>query len=150
MNPGLDHTHHARRPLPLQDAAELQDELLSACNDLDRLQGLLAGAFGELSQGLHGAIGLLQPRLDAGAHDSELLAQIKRRLSASLMALQFEDLATQLIAHTRQRLRQRADRVAQEAFGTDDSDGEAVVENAPQRPNPVTQDEMDAGSVELF
>jgi hypothetical protein len=25
-----------------------------------------------------------------------------------------------------------------------------VVEPAPQRPNPVTQDEMDAGSIELF
>ena len=29
-------------------------------------------------------------------------------------------------------------------------DGEAVVEIAPLRPNPVTQDEMDAGSIELF
>jgi hypothetical protein len=26
----------------------------------------------------------------------------------------------------------------------------AVVEEAPLRPNPVTQDEMDAGSIELF
>ena len=25
-----------------------------------------------------------------------------------------------------------------------------VVEEPPQRPNPVTQDEMDAGSIELF
>ena len=32
----------------------------------------------------------------------------------------------------------------------DDEDGLAVVETAPLRPNPVTQDEMDAGSVELF
>ena len=32
----------------------------------------------------------------------------------------------------------------------DDEDGEAVVESAPLRPNPVTQDEMDAGSIELF
>ena len=28
--------------------------------------------------------------------------------------------------------------------------GEAVVADAPMRPNPVTQDEMDAGSIELF
>jgi hypothetical protein len=32
----------------------------------------------------------------------------------------------------------------------DDEDGEAVVEDAPMRPNPVTQDEMDAGSIDLF
>jgi len=35
-----------------------------------------------------------------------------------------------------------------DAFG--DEDGEGIVEEAPQRPNPVTQDEMDAGSVDLF
>jgi len=32
----------------------------------------------------------------------------------------------------------------------DDPDGMAVVEQTPLKPNPVTQDEMDAGSVELF
>jgi hypothetical protein len=32
----------------------------------------------------------------------------------------------------------------------DDEDGSAVIEEPPLRPNPVTQDEMDAGSVELF
>jgi hypothetical protein len=31
-----------------------------------------------------------------------------------------------------------------------DPEGEAVIEQAPLRPNPVTQDEMDAGSIELF
>ena len=30
------------------------------------------------------------------------------------------------------------------------ADGAAVVETFPLRPNPVTQDEMDAGSIELF
>ena len=42
-----------------------------------------------------------------------------------------------------------ADRLARDVMG-DDEDGEAVVEEAPLRPNPVTQDEMDAGSIELF
>ena len=32
----------------------------------------------------------------------------------------------------------------------DDEDGIALIEAAPLRPNPVTQDEMDAGSIELF
>jgi hypothetical protein len=32
----------------------------------------------------------------------------------------------------------------------DDEEGATIVEEAPMRPNPVTQDEMDAGSIELF
>ena len=58
-------------------------------------------------------------------------------------------MATQLIAHTQRRLRNCADRIARDAMG-DDEDGAAVVEDAPMRPNPVTQDEMDAGSIDLF
>lgn len=69
-------------------------------------------------------------------------------LGGAITAPQFQDMASQLIAETHQRLRNCADRMARETMG--DDDGEAVVEAAPQRPNPVTQDEMDAGSVELF
>ena len=58
-------------------------------------------------------------------------------------------MASQLIAHTHQRLRNCADRIARETMG-DDDEGEAVIEAPPARPNPVTQDEMDAGSIELF
>ena len=58
-------------------------------------------------------------------------------------------MASQLIAHTHRRLRHCADRLARETMGGDD-DGAAVVEDPPLRPNPVTQDEMDAGSIELF
>jgi hypothetical protein len=65
-------------------------------------------------------------------------------------ALQFQDMASQLIAHTHRRLRHCADQLAREVMGDDDEDGCAVVEEAPPRPNPVTQDEMDAGSIELF
>ena len=57
-------------------------------------------------------------------------------------------MASQLIAHTHKRLRNCADRLAADTFEPDD--GEAVIEAAPLRPNPVTQDEMDAGSIELF
>ena len=49
----------------------------------------------------------------------------------------------------RLRLRASADVLARDTFG-DDEDGEAAVIEAPLRPNPVTQDEVDAGSVELF
>ena len=66
-----------------------------------------------------------------------------------MTALQFQDMATQLIAHTNKRLRNCADQIARDALG-DDEDGMAVVEDGPMKPNPVTQDEVDAGSVELF
>jgi hypothetical protein len=133
--------------LPWQQAAELQDDLLTVCNDLDRLQTLLASACADLSQGFQGASALLtQGRAEEpGAHWHEPLAQ---QLARAVTALQFEDMASQLITHTRRRLRHRADALAVAAFG--DDDGEAVVEPAASRPNPVTQDEMDAGSIELF
>ena len=70
-------------------------------------------------------------------------------MSDAIIAMQFQDMASQLVAHTSRRLRSCADRLASEAMG-DDEDGIAVIEELPLRPNPVTQDEMDAGSVELF
>ena len=79
-----------------------------------------------------------------------------------MTALQFQDMATQLIAHTHRRLRNCADRLAREVMGDvtgdvmgdvmgdDHKDGAAVYDDVELRPNPVTQDEVDAGSVELF
>jgi len=58
-------------------------------------------------------------------------------------------MASQLIEHSHRRLRSCADQLARITM-PDDDDGQAFVEEAPLRPNPVTQDEMDAGSVELF
>jgi len=133
--------------MPWQQAAELQDDLLTVCNDLDRLQTLLASACADLSQGFHGANALLAEG-DAQAAGSAWREQVAQTLARAVTALQFEDMATQLITHTRRRLRHRADTLAVVAFG--DDDGDAVVEPAALRPNPVTQDEMDAGSIELF
>ena len=59
-------------------------------------------------------------------------------------------MASQLITHTNTRLRSVADQIARDAMGAEDAEGTAVVMAEPLRPNPVTQDEMDAGSVELF
>ena len=90
------------------------------------------------------------PEAPAAPQDREArLRDVRRQLAEAVTALQFQDLASQLIAHTHQRLRNCADQLARDAFGPD-ADGEAVVAPAPLRPNPVTQDEMDAGSVELF
>ena len=137
--------------MPLVAAADLQDNLMTATNDLDRLQGLLTHACDELMQGFHGAAGEIQELVDA-AQDTpsqELFDSVIRHLGGAITALQFQDMASQLIAHTHQRLRNCADRIARESMG-DDDEGEAVIEAAPLRPNPVTQDEMDAGSIELF
>ena len=101
------------------------------------------GANASLSGLLHQAA--VMPHVDTRAlHDA------MQNLAGAVTALQFQDMATQLIAHTSQRLRNCADQLARDTFGMDDEDGAAVVEIAPLRPNPVTQDEMDAGSIELF
>ena len=77
------------------------------------------------------------------------IREARLTLATAITALQFQDMATQLIAHTSHRLRNCADRLARDAMG-DDEDGIGLVEDTPLRPNPVTQDEMDAGSIELF
>ena len=139
--------------LPLAAAADLQDHLLVASNDLDRLQRLLDHATQALLGHFRGASALMEAALRdlermQGA-DAAAVQEAYLTLGQAVTALQFQDMATQLITHTTSRLRNCADRLAADAFAGDD-DGEAVIEAAPLRPNPVTQDEMDAGSIELF
>ncbi len=140
-------------PLAPLAAVDLQDSLMVATHDLDRLQRLLSDATETLLGHFYGAsqqithlshLAALHPELP---RDDLQLAQ--GHLSGAVTTLQFQDMASQLIHHTHQRLRQCADRLARDAMG-DDEDGASVIEDAPLRPNPVTQDEMDAGSVELF
>ena len=139
--------------MPLMLAAALQDHLLSATNDLERLQRLLADACDTLMVRFHGAVGHVRALSGDGAPrtDEERLAldAVMDDLGVAVTALQFQDLASQLINHTHTRLRSAADQIARDAMG-DDPDGVAVVEDPPLRPNPVTQDELDAGSIELF
>ncbi len=139
--------------LPLLAAAELQDHLMTVTNDLERLQRLLDDAGEALSGHFYSASSQVQTLLRQAAEnpgtDSGALHHVMEDIAGAITALQFQDMATQLIAHTSQRLRNCADQLARDTFG-DDEDGEAVVEIAPLRPNPVTQDEMDAGSIELF
>lgn len=139
--------------LPLMAAADLQDNLMTASNDLERLQRLLSDASEALLGHFYGASGQLNHLLHAMAKHPELntreLHDAMQHMAGAITAMQFQDMASQLIHHTNSRLRNCADRLAAETMG-DDEDGEAVVESAPLRPNPVTQDEMDAGSVEHF
>ena len=144
--------------LDLLAAADLQDHLMVASNDLDRLQRLLDDASQALMGHFTGAtarLDALLSGLDDGASATldpdfgETMRDTKLVLGGAITAMQFQDMATQLIAHTTKRLRNCADRLARDTMG-DDEDGFALVEEAPLRPNPVTQDEMDAGSIELF
>jgi hypothetical protein len=139
--------------LPLMQAADLQDHLLVASNDLERLQRLLADAGDALMANFYGAsseMKRLQQRLAEHPElDRDELQQALTHLAGAITAMQFQDMASQLITHTTCRLRGCADRLANDALGADE-DGAGVIEEIPLRPNPVTQDEMDAGSIELF
>ncbi len=139
--------------MPLAAAADLQDHLMVASNDLERLQRLLDDASQALMSHFTGATAHLEAALreleGTSQGDPQTLKEARQTLGSAITALQFQDMASQLIAHTTRRLRNCADRLASEAF-EGDGDGAAVVEALPLRPNPVTQDEMDAGSIDLF
>ena len=140
-------------PLPLMAPADIQDNLMTASNDLERLQRLLSDASDALLGHFYGASGQLSHLLHTIAQHPEVdvrqLHDAMQHMAGAITAMQFQDMASQLIQHTNTRLRSCADRLAAEAMG-DDEDGTAVIESAPLRPTPVTQDEMDAGSIELF
>ena len=163
MNPkaGSEHLQGSvSAPPPLtagfgaMEAAELQDHLLTTFNDLERLQRLLDGMCETLLvhfSSVHARIDDLCGQAQAPGSEelTRQIAAMRDELSGAITGLQFQDMGTQLISHTLRRLRNCADRLAQSALA-DDEDGAALIEEAPTRPNPVTQDEMDAGSVELF
>ena len=146
----------ATNSLTLLAAADLQDHLMVASNDLERLQRLLDDASTALIGHFAGATRHLDAMHHAVHHawpaaDPAAMQELRSSLGSAITALQFQDLATQLIAHTSQRLRSCVDRLGRDVFAGDgDDDDPGLLEDAPLRPNPVTQDEMDAGSVELF
>ena len=137
--------------LPLLMAADLQDHMMMASCDLDRLQDLLAHACDVLLESFHGAVAQLGAQCAPGVTGGHpaALGSVQEQLGSAITALQFQDMASQLIEHTRLRLRSCADRLASECFAGDDDD-EAVVVPEPLRPNPVAQAQVDGGSVELF
>lgn len=140
--------------VPLLTAADVQDNLMVANNDLERLAGLLTDATETLMGHFYGASAQLNQLLQLAEAqpglDTQPMQQALQHMGGAVTALQFQDMSTQLIAHLQRRLRNCADRLARDVMGDDDEEGAAVVEDAPLRPNPVTQDEMDAGSIELF
>lgn len=126
--------------------AELQDSLMVVMHDLQRLDGLLAHTMDNLMERFDTANkALAEPR------QMQALAVVRQNLHAAVTELQFQDMATQLIAHTTKVLQGCAFRLASETMGHEpDEEAAPFGELASERPNPVTQSEMDAGSVELF
>lgn len=133
--------------LPVMLVAEVQDSLLVVVHDLARLDGLLAHTMDNLMERFTAALdGLDDPALAP----TPALDEVRNALRAAVTELQFQDLAAQLIGHTSKVLQGCAYRLASESMGQEDGEAVPFVEEVPERPNPVTQDEMDAGSIELF
>lgn len=133
--------------LPVMLVAELQDSLLVVVHDLKRLDGLLMHTMENLLVRFTSASeNLADPLLP----ESKELDIVRNMLRAAVTELQFQDMASQLISHTSKILQGCAYRLASESMGVEDGEAVPFVEDVPERPNPVTQDEMDAGSIELF
>lgn len=128
--------------------AELQDSLLVVMRDLHRLEGLLCHATENLLERFGEANDTLT---EAMVGDSQELAAVRTALRAAVTELQFQDMASQLIWHTTKVLQGCAFKLAAEAMGDEEGEEAApLAEMAPDRPNPVTQSEMEAGSIDLF
>lgn len=134
--------------LPVMVVADLQDSLMVVMHDLQRLDSLLAHTMDNLMQRfdkVHSAL--------AEPQHHEALGQVRGTLRDAVTELQFQDMASQLIAHTTKVLQGCAFKLAAESMGSGpEEEGGAAPFGEPTsgRPNPVTQSEMDAGSIELF
>lgn len=143
-----DETDEPTVEVRLAAVADLQDSLLVAMNDLKRLEGLLDHATGNLLDRFNRAIGTLEalpiPEGDAA------MGELRQALNQAVLELQFHDMASQLLVHTGKVLRGCAYMLAEQVMEPEEEEVGMVVTHMPQNPNPVTQSEMDAGSVELF
>ncbi len=133
--------------LPLNMVADIQDALLMAMTDLQRLEGLLDHATGNLMERFSTANHALAHL--TGQENADI-ASIRQSLHQAVTELQFHDMATQLIVHTGKVLQGCAWKLAEEAMEPEEGEVPLCFDPTPDRPSPVTQNEMDAGSIDLF
>ena len=133
--------------LPVTLVADVQDALLMAMTDLKRLEGLLDHATGNLMERFSTA-NLALAHL--ARNENPDIASIRQSLHQAVTELQFHDMATQLIVHTGKVLQGCAWKLAEEAMEPEEDELPVCVDPTPDRPSPVTQNEMDAGSIDLF
>lgn len=146
MAPRPDHVGEPTVALPLTTVADVQDSLLIAMNDLQRLGGLLDHATANLLDRFNAAHAAMQTLHG----ESEETQQIGQALRQAVTELQFHDMATQLLVHTGKILKNCAYKLAEDSMEMEAEESGLVETCLPERPNPVTQSEMDAGSIELF
>lgn len=130
--------------LAFGEVIELQDQLFEAATDLDRLAGILEDAARQLLE----RFGAAHEQVRAWSTDSEVREDLRRELAGAMTALQFQDMAAQVISHTVQRIRGVADFLGTKV-GSDDPEPAAPVPLV-RRHCPVAQRQVDAGSIELF
>lgn len=127
------------------DANELREHLHAAAGDLERLQALLADACDTLLARFSLAADQLAALpLPPDDRAWPPLRDARTQLGAAVTALQFQDMASQLIAHAQRRLHQCAERV-----GAPPGAG-AHARVPPPWPNPVAQANVASGPIELF
>jgi ABC-type transporter Mla subunit MlaD len=133
--------------LPVNLVADLQDSLMMAMTDLNRLEGLLDHATGNLLERFGSANSALSHLAN---NQNDDIARIRQSLHQAVTELQFHDMATQLIVHTGKVLQGCAWKLAEEAMEAEEGELPVEISPMPDRPSPVTQSEMDAGAIELF
>jgi hypothetical protein len=133
--------------VPIHLLADVQDALVMASTDLKRLEGLLDHATSNLLERFGSANQALSQVVAA---DSAALQSIRRDLHQAVTELQFHDMATQLILHTDKVLQGCAWKLADSTMAPEEGEMAVELDQIPERPSPVTQSEMDAGSIDLF
>lgn len=145
VEPLSDRFNEPTVELGVSAVADLQDSLLVAMNDLKRLEGLLDHATANLLDKFNAAMLALEELPDSAQGQT-----IRQSLHMAVTELQFHDMATQLLVHTGKVLKGCAYTMAEQAMEPEEDEQGVLVTYMPLNPNPVTQSEMDAGSVELF
>ena len=135
--------------LPVNLVADLQDALMMAMTDLERLEGLLDHATSNLLDRFGSANQALALLADTDT-DTHRLQPIRDHLRQAVTELQFHDMSTQLIVHTGKVLQSCAWKLADSAMEPEEDEIPLELDPMPDRPSPVTQSEMDAGSIDLF
>jgi hypothetical protein len=159
--PSIQHSQDATLPrMPLASPSvpmsvglitEVQDALMMASTDLKRLEGLLDHATANLFERFGSANHALAQLVDNdNDNDNAALKLIRNDLHQAVTELQFHDMATQLLVHTGKILQGCAWKLADSAMEPDEDEIPLEIDLIPERPSPVTQSEMDAGSIDLF
>jgi hypothetical protein len=132
-------TENTSDSAPSEPGGDAAQECAAIEADLERLKALVNDAAGRLL-GSFNEFAVLERQT---VRNREERQRVDRAIGAAVTALQFQDMATQLTGHAQRRLaaleaRLRGDGAAAPALPAAD------------RPQPVRQAQMNAGSIEIF